>query len=134
MSEVFAAFHDFRGQLESDLVGIERTLADMEVHYLQAEYSQAGTVLKGFEGFLSSKETLRKRSRSYKPEDRLFSLSSKSSPVSREVEQNTMEALEPMTPGGFGKKGYSQKGYSQKGYSQKGYAHKGYSQKDKRAG
>ena len=37
---------------------------------------------QGFEGFLSSKEQLRKRAKSnVKPDDRLFSLSSKTSPV-----------------------------------------------------
>lgn len=134
MSHVFTPFQEFRCQLEGDLGSIEKTLADMEMQYLQAEFSQPGTVLKGFEGFLSSKETLRKRSRSYKPEDKLFSLSSKSSPVTREVEQSNLDSLEPMTPGGFGKKGYAQKGYAQKGYAQKGYAQKGYAQKDKRGG
>lgn len=39
---------------------------------------------QGFEGFLSSKEALRKRqARGWKPGDRLFSLSSRSSPVVR---------------------------------------------------
>jgi chromatin modification-related protein EAF6 len=56
-------------------------ISDVEAEYLNAEFSQAGTVLKGFDGFLSSKETLRKRVRVWKPEDRIFSLSSKSSPV-----------------------------------------------------
>jgi len=38
--------------------------------------------LQGFEGFLSSKEALRKRqARAWKQEDRLFSLSSRTSPV-----------------------------------------------------
>lgn len=37
---------------------------------------------QGFDGFLSSKEALRKRqNRAWKPEDKLFSLSSKTSPV-----------------------------------------------------
>jgi hypothetical protein len=40
------------------------------------------TLLQGFEGFLSTKEALRKRQqRAFKPEDRLFSLSSNTSPV-----------------------------------------------------
>ena len=37
--------------------------------------------LKGFEGFLSSKEALKRRTRQSRLEDRLFSLSSKSSPA-----------------------------------------------------
>lgn len=43
----------------------------------------ATPVVQGFEGFLSSKDNLRKRSKTYKPEDRLFSLSSRTSPVVR---------------------------------------------------
>lgn len=35
--------------------------------------------LQGFEGFLSSKDALRKRARAFKPEDRAFSLSSRTS-------------------------------------------------------
>lgn len=35
-------------------------------------------MMQGFDGFLASKENQRKRARAYKPEDRLFSLSSKS--------------------------------------------------------
>jgi chromatin modification-related protein EAF6 len=55
---------------------------DMESSYFNAEHAQTGNVLKGFEGLLSTKEALRKRqSRGYKPEDRLFSLSSKTSPL-----------------------------------------------------
>ena len=38
---------------------------------------------QGFECFLSSKDTLRKRARAYRPEDKIFSLSSKSSPAVR---------------------------------------------------
>ena len=35
--------------------------------------------MQGFEGFLASKDTLKRRSRGFKVEDRAFSLSSKSS-------------------------------------------------------
>ncbi|KAL9677485.1 hypothetical protein QQ045_005717 [Rhodiola kirilowii] len=54
----------------------------METSYLQ-DPSQCGNVLKGFEGFLSSSKstTLLKRSRKFQPEDRLFSLSSVTSPA-----------------------------------------------------
>lgn len=40
---------------------------------------------QGFDGFLSSKDVLRKKTRSFKPEDRLFSLSSKTSAVVSEA-------------------------------------------------
>ncbi|ESR57085.1 hypothetical protein CICLE_v100236602mg, partial [Citrus x clementina] len=55
---------------------------DMETSYLQ-DPSQCGNVLKGFEGFLSSSKNtaLLKRSRKFQPEDRLFSLSSVTSPA-----------------------------------------------------
>ena len=53
----------------------------MEGAYFTSEHGQAGNVFRGFEGFLSSKEALRKRGRAWKPEDRLFSLSSRSSPI-----------------------------------------------------
>ncbi|KAJ0796719.1 hypothetical protein HanPI659440_Chr04g0165551 [Helianthus annuus] len=54
----------------------------METAYLQ-DPSQCGNVLKGYEGFLSaSKSTsLYKRTRKFQPEDRLFSLSSVTSPA-----------------------------------------------------
>ncbi|KAG9159057.1 hypothetical protein Leryth_020964 [Lithospermum erythrorhizon] len=57
----------------------------METSYLQ-DPSQCGNVLKGFEGFLSSSKstTLLKRSRKFQPEDRLFSLSSVTSPAAEE--------------------------------------------------
>ncbi|KAL0304822.1 UNVERIFIED_CONTAM: hypothetical protein Sangu_2497100 [Sesamum angustifolium] len=44
-------------------------------------------MLKGFEGFLSSSKstTLLKRSRKFQPEDRLFSLSSVTSPAAEEI-------------------------------------------------
>ncbi|KAL8546311.1 hypothetical protein ACS0TY_006143 [Phlomoides rotata] len=49
--------------------------------------SQCGNVLKGFEGFLSSSKNtaLLKRSRKFQPEDRLFSLSSVTSPAMQAV-------------------------------------------------
>ncbi|KAL9275237.1 Chromatin modification-related protein, partial [Drosera capensis] len=47
---------------------------------------QCGNVLKGFESFLSSSKTttLMKRSRKFQPEDRLFSLSSITSPAAED--------------------------------------------------
>jgi hypothetical protein len=52
----------------------------METQYLNAEHSTAGNVIKGFEGFLSTKDAMRKRQRIWKADDRWFSLSSKTSP------------------------------------------------------
>ncbi|WIA35798.1 hypothetical protein OEZ86_004187 [Tetradesmus obliquus] len=108
----------YREQLAADLARVENQIADQEYTYFNAEYSQAGSVLKGFEGFLSTKEALRKRQqRAFKPEDRLFSLSSHTSPVAKELQEP--EAVDGLAGGGFGKKGYASKGYAQKGYAQK---------------
>ncbi|MEW5320493.1 MAG: hypothetical protein WDW38_011562 [Sanguina aurantia] len=94
---VAAQFEKLRAQLDKEVTNIEKTVGDMEYQYLQLESSQMGTVLKGFEGFLSSKDTMRKRSRNvFRTEDRLFSLSSKTSPVSREQEQANQEISESM--------------------------------------
>ncbi|KAK6937783.1 Chromatin modification-related protein Eaf6 [Dillenia turbinata] len=74
-----------RAKLHEELRSIEKQVYDMETSYLQ-DPSQCGNVLKGFEGFLSSSKstTLLKRSRKFQPEDRLFSLSSITSPAAEE--------------------------------------------------
>ncbi|XAR58640.1 hypothetical protein NMG60_11014115 [Bertholletia excelsa] len=74
-----------RSKLHEELRNIEKQVYDMETGYLQ-DPSQSGNVLKGFEGFLSSSKstTLLKRSRKFQPEDRLFSLSSVTSPAAEE--------------------------------------------------
>lgn len=54
--------------------------------------SQHGNVLKGFEGFLSqTKNTTLKKARNFKPEDRMFSLSSTTSAVNDEIAQDKGE-------------------------------------------
>ncbi|KXZ46738.1 hypothetical protein GPECTOR_41g703 [Gonium pectorale] len=94
MSSLLEEYQAMRATLTEDLGKIERL---------------------GFEGFLNSKDVLRKKTRSFKPEDRLFSLSSKSSPVTKEMEQPlALETVDSMTPLIYGKK-YAQKGYAQKG-------------------
>ncbi|XP_039029706.1 chromatin modification-related protein eaf6-like [Hibiscus syriacus] len=59
---------------------------ELETNYLQ-DSSHFGHVLKGFEGFLSSSKNTAnlKRSRKFQPEDRLFSLSSVTSPEAEEL-------------------------------------------------
>ncbi|KAG6774592.1 hypothetical protein POTOM_021952 [Populus tomentosa] len=71
-----------RAKLHEELRVIERQVYDLETSYLQ-DPGQCGNVLKGFEGFLSSSKNtaLLKRSRKFQPEDRLFSLSSVTSPA-----------------------------------------------------
>ncbi|XP_051118805.1 uncharacterized protein LOC127243016 [Andrographis paniculata] len=75
-----------RSRLHDELRSIEKQVYDMETSYLQ-DPSQCGNVLKGFEGFLSSSKstTLLKRSRKFQLEDRLFSLSSVTSPAAEEI-------------------------------------------------
>ncbi|KIY92939.1 hypothetical protein MNEG_15024 [Monoraphidium neglectum] len=84
--------------------------------FRQPNRCAASALAQGFEAHLSSKEALRKRAlRSWKPEDRWFSLSSTSSPVAQELAEQ--EAAEPALQGGFGKKGYppAKGAYPQKG-------------------
>ncbi|KAG7014581.1 Chromatin modification-related protein MEAF6 [Cucurbita argyrosperma subsp. argyrosperma] len=81
-SAMLAGLLTRRAKLHDELRSIEKQVYDMETNYLQ-DPSQCGNVLKGFEGFLSaSKSTaLLKRSRKFQLEDRLFSLSSVTSPA-----------------------------------------------------
>ncbi|KAH1106116.1 hypothetical protein J1N35_009884 [Gossypium stocksii] len=85
-STMLASLLNKRAKLQEELRSIERQVYDMETSYLQ-DPSQCGHVLKGFEGFLSSSKNtaLLKRSRKFQPEDRLFSLSSVTSPAAEEV-------------------------------------------------
>ncbi|GAB2282255.1 hypothetical protein Dimus_016805 [Dionaea muscipula] len=84
-SAFLASILSKRAKLHEELQGIEKQVYDMETSYLQ-DPSQCGNVLKGFEGFLSSSKntTLLKRSRKFQPEDRLFSLSSITSPAAED--------------------------------------------------
>ncbi|CAL5347419.1 unnamed protein product [Camellia sinensis] len=71
-----------REKLQEELHNIEKQVYELETSYLQ-ESSHFGNALKGFDGFLSaSKNTTNlKRSRKFQPEDRIFSLSSVTSPA-----------------------------------------------------
>ncbi|KAG6668640.1 hypothetical protein CIPAW_01G185000 [Carya illinoinensis] len=71
-----------REKLQEELRNIEKQVYELETSYLH-DSSHFGHVLKGFEGFLSSSKntTNLKRSRKFQPEDRLFSLSSVTSPA-----------------------------------------------------
>uniref|UniRef100_A0A061R5I9 Chromatin modification-related protein EAF6 n=1 Tax=Tetraselmis sp. GSL018 TaxID=582737 RepID=A0A061R5I9_9CHLO len=81
-----------RDFLEKELQKTEQHLYDIETNYLTSENSHCGTVLKGFDGFLSSKDNIRKRPRNFKLEDRAFSLSSTTSPATAELDQQSNEA------------------------------------------
>ncbi|XP_057517643.1 uncharacterized protein LOC130798603 [Amaranthus tricolor] len=84
-SVVLASLLSKRAKLHEELRGIEKQVFDMETTYLQ-DPSQCGNVLKGYEGFLSTSKstTMLKRSRKFQPEDRLFSLSSITSPAAED--------------------------------------------------
>ncbi|XP_041007065.1 chromatin modification-related protein eaf6 isoform X2 [Juglans microcarpa x Juglans regia] len=75
-----------REKLQEELRNIEKQVYELETSYLH-DSSHFGHVLKGFEGFLSSSKntTNLKRSRKFQPEDRLFSLSSVTSPAAEEL-------------------------------------------------
>ncbi|KAL4337075.1 hypothetical protein AHAS_Ahas12G0073900 [Arachis hypogaea] len=85
-SAMLASLLSRRAKLHEDLRSIEKQVYDMETSYLQ-DPGQCGNVLKGFEGFLSSSKNtaLLKRSRKFQPEDRLFSLSSVTSPAAEDL-------------------------------------------------
>ncbi|KAI3990160.1 hypothetical protein MKX01_029138 [Papaver californicum] len=84
-SQVLTSLMSKRAKLQEELRSIEKQVYELETSYLQ-DSSQGGNVLKGFEGFLSSTKstTNLKRSRKFQPEDRLFSLSSVTSPAVEE--------------------------------------------------
>lgn len=59
-------------------------VAEHELQWFNSEHCSVGSVLKGFDSYLSTKDTLKRRGpRPFKADDRLFSLSSKTSPVVR---------------------------------------------------
>ena len=77
-----------------------RQVYDLETSYLN-DSSQHGNVLKGFEGFLSqTKNTTQKKARNFKPEDRMFSLSSATSPVVDEIAAEKAEEKTVTTQSG----------------------------------
>ncbi|GAY52554.1 hypothetical protein CUMW_142740 [Citrus unshiu] len=77
-----AALVSKRSRFQDELRNIENQVYELETSYLQ-DIGQFGNAFKGFEGFLSSgKNTSNfKRPRKLQPEDRIFSLSSVTSPA-----------------------------------------------------
>ncbi|KAI9180615.1 hypothetical protein LWI28_006585 [Acer negundo] len=97
---VMASLISKRAKLHEELRIIEKQVYDMETSYLQ-DPSQCGNVLKGFEGFLSSSKNTAflKRSRKFQPEDRLFSLSSVTSPAAEEQAAGRDDGRSDFGPG-----------------------------------
>ncbi|GMH44927.1 hypothetical protein BSKO_12884 [Bryopsis sp. KO-2023] len=126
--EILEQMKVLRDQLETEVEEAETKVADEEYEYLTSESSQLGNVLKGFEGFLSSKDTIRRKSRQQlKHEERLFSLSSKSSQITKEYEQQLLmeQTMEQIIPHGAPpKKVHPQKMLTQKRQGDKQYAKK----------
>ncbi|KAM7279135.1 hypothetical protein ACFE04_006269 [Oxalis oulophora] len=86
-SVMLASLVSNRDKLQDDLRNIEKQVYELESSYLQ-ESNHIGNVLKGFEAFLSSTKITPnnlKRSKKFQPEDRLFSLSSLTSPAAEEL-------------------------------------------------
>jgi chromatin modification-related protein EAF6 len=81
-------------KLQQDITGIEKKIHELETVYVgQSESTAFGTVLKGLEGFLTSKNAqIKNKGRTFRLDDRLFSLSSMSSHSSKEMQvQQEME-------------------------------------------
>mmetsp|Transcript_38585 Transcript_38585/g.46677 ORF Transcript_38585/g.46677 Transcript_38585/m.46677 type:complete len:119 (+) Transcript_38585:72-428(+) len=85
MSSTLQQLQHRKERLEEELRHVEKQVYDLETSYLN-DSSQYGNVLKGFEGFLApSKNQSVKKTRNFKTEDRLFSLSSMTSPAAEEL-------------------------------------------------
>ncbi|XAR57427.1 hypothetical protein NMG60_11025569 [Bertholletia excelsa] len=89
-----------REKLQEELHNIEKQVYELETSYLQ-ESSHFGNALKGFDGLLSaSKNTTNlKRSRKFQPEDRIFSLSSVTSPAAEEQGPGRDDGRSDLGPG-----------------------------------
>jgi len=77
MSAALQRVQERKQKLEEELKLVEKQVYELESAYL-TEHAQCGSVLKGFDSFLMSSKSgsNQKRSRTFKPEERLFSLSS----------------------------------------------------------
>jgi len=79
-------------RLEDELRMVEKQVYDLETSYLN-DSNQNGNVLKGFEGYLAPTKTQNmKKGRSFKIEDRMFSLSSTTSQAAEELAIANAEA------------------------------------------
>ncbi|KAL7105496.1 hypothetical protein ACP275_07G049100 [Erythranthe tilingii] len=89
-----------REKLHNELRSVENQVYELETSYLQ-ETNTFGNVLKGFDGFLSSSKntTNLKRSRKFQIEDRVFSLSSVTSPAAEELRVGKEDGKSDMVQG-----------------------------------
>uniref|UniRef100_A0A7N0VKN8 Chromatin modification-related protein MEAF6 n=1 Tax=Kalanchoe fedtschenkoi TaxID=63787 RepID=A0A7N0VKN8_KALFE len=89
-----------KNKLHEELRSIEKQVYELETSYLQ-DSSHIGNVLKGYEGYLSSSKNApnMKRSRKFQTEDRLFSLSSVTSPAAEELRNGRDDGRAEFGPG-----------------------------------
>ncbi|KAJ8768407.1 hypothetical protein K2173_021560 [Erythroxylum novogranatense] len=89
-----------REKLQEDLFSVEKQVYELESSYLQ-DSVHFGTALKDFGGFvaLSKSGSNLKRSRKLQPEDRIFSLSSITSPAAAELGVNHDDGRSGFSPG-----------------------------------
>ncbi|KAH6757066.1 histone acetyltransferase subunit NuA4-domain protein [Perilla frutescens var. hirtella] len=89
-----------REKLQDELRSVEKQVYELETSYLQ-ETMTFGNALKGFDGFLSSSKSASnlKRSRKFQLEDRVFSLSSVTSPAAEELRVGKEDGKSDMVQG-----------------------------------
>ncbi|XP_051128134.1 chromatin modification-related protein eaf6-like [Andrographis paniculata] len=89
-----------REKLQDELRSVEKQVYELETSYLQGT-STFGNALKGFDGFLSSSKNTAnlKRSRKFQLEDRIFSLSSVTSPAAEELRAGKEDGKSDMVQG-----------------------------------
>jgi len=102
-----------KGRLEEDVQELEKRIYEFESEYCgQAECTAFGTVTKGFEGFLTSKNAqVRNKGRTFRVDERVFSLSSATSQGTTEYQiQKEMEEAQQERRGRSGYVGVGGKG------------------------
>ncbi|WBW72888.1 Mst2/NuA4 histone acetyltransferase complex subunit Eaf6 [Schizosaccharomyces osmophilus] len=88
--------HDMLGKrhdLETSLMDIEDSLYQLEGNYLE-KTSGTGNIIRGFDGLLKATGTNLRRRSEYVESDRLFSLSSLTSPNARSVNYDLDDSTE----------------------------------------
>lgn len=90
-----------RKKLQEELRNVEKQVYELETTYLQ-DSTLCGSVFKGFEGSMSSSKAGNnlKRPRKFQPEDRIFSLSSITSPAVEEEGVGRDDIATARTKGG----------------------------------
>ncbi|CAA0817414.1 Unknown protein [Striga hermonthica] len=83
---VLSSLLNKREKLQNELKSVEKQVYELETSYLQ-ETNTFGNAFKGFDGFVSSSKNTAsiKRSKRFQLEDRVFSLSSATSPAAEEL-------------------------------------------------